>query len=69
MKLRRLIFTDLGRTRLGLSEQDVRSIQHPRTGLLVLAGATGLAPVPTKDARDGDTSGRTTGRYPDEQAA
>ncbi len=54
MKLRsrhRALFEHLSRPRLGLTEREVQAIQRPHTGLLVLAAATGLAPVPNKGAR------------------
>ncbi len=58
MKLRRpVIFTDLKRPRLGLSEQDVQRAQRPRTGLILIAGLSGLAPVHRDALRAGETAG------------
>lgn len=39
------VFTNLERPRVGLSEKEVSLVQRPRTGLLVMAAATGLAPI------------------------
>lgn len=63
---RRSIFTNLGRTRLGLTEGDVQLAVKPKRSLLVLAAATGLAPVhKAKGAGDVATSRRMTQRRSD----
>jgi hypothetical protein len=41
-----------------LHEADVRLNARPKRRLLVLAAATGLAPVPVRGARDSEISGR-----------
>lgn len=56
MKLRRSpIFEDLGRHRLGDLDPLASGVHVSRR---VVLGAIGLAPVPIKCARDGETSGR-----------
>lgn len=57
MKFRKrpvVVFTNLERPRVGLSEDEVSLVQRPRTGLLVMAAATGLAPVYKSDEEKHD---------------